>query len=242
MHAVIMAGGKGVRLRPFTTALPKPLVPIGDEHVILDIVLEQLAARGFTSVTIAINHLGHLIEAYVGSGQRWGLVIDYAYETTPLSTVGPLFTITDRLPETFLVMNGDIITSLPFDELLTEHTAADRPLTVATSKRESVIEFGVLDIDNDAISGFTKKPALSYHVSMGVYAMTRATVADYPPGLSYGFDQLILDLLAKGTPPTSYAFDGLWMDIGRPRDYDDVNERFAEIRPELFPQPWRLAV
>lgn len=242
MHAVIMAGGKGVRLRPFTTALPKPLVPIGDEHVILDIVLEQLASRGFTSVTIAINHLGHLIEAYVGSGQRWGLAVDYAYETSPLSTVGPLFTIKERLPETFLVMNGDIITSLPFDELLREHTRHGRPLTVATSKRESRIEFGVLEILDDAIHGFTEKPALSYHVSMGVYAMSRSTVEKYPAGLSYGFDQLILDLLERKTPPTSYAFDGLWMDIGRPADYDDVNERFAELRPQLFPPPCRVAV
>src|SRR5829696_10456244 len=114
MHAVILAGGKGVRLRPYTTSLPKPLVPIGDSHAILEILLHQLAAYGFTSATLAINHLGELIRAFVGNGSRWGMEIDYAEETMPLSTVGPLFGMRHRLPEHFLVTNGDVLTELDF--------------------------------------------------------------------------------------------------------------------------------
>src|SRR5436309_455856 len=110
MHAVILAGGKGVRLRPYTTTLPKPLVPIGDQYAILEIVLHQLARQRFRTVTLAIGHLGHLIRAYVGDGSRWGLHVDYAVEESPLGTIGPLLTMWDRLPDDFLVMNGDVLT------------------------------------------------------------------------------------------------------------------------------------
>ena len=118
MHAVILAGGKGVRLRPYTTALPKPLVPIGDQHAILEIVLRQLATAGFTSATIAIGHLGHIIRAYVGNGSQWGLRVGYSTEESPLGTMGPLLTMLDRLPENFLVMNGDILTDLDYGDVV----------------------------------------------------------------------------------------------------------------------------
>lgn len=121
MHVVIMAGGKGVRLRPYTSTLPKPLVPIGDSYAILEIVLHQLAAHGFTHVTLAINHLGSLIRAFVGDGARFGLRVDYLEEHVPLSTIGPLFGMRDRLPEHFLVMNGDILTDLNYADLLHTH-------------------------------------------------------------------------------------------------------------------------
>ena len=112
MHAVILAGGRGVRLRPYTTRLPKPLVPIGDEFSILDIVLQQLAQQGFDRATLAIGYLGNLIRAYVGDGRRWGIEVDYATEDAPLGTIGPVLQILDRLPDEFLVMNGDVLTDL----------------------------------------------------------------------------------------------------------------------------------
>jgi NDP-mannose synthase len=236
MHAVILAGGKGVRLRPYTTALPKPLVPIGDSHAILEIVLHQLAAYGFTSVTLAINHLGRLIRAFVGDGSGWGLEVDYAEETMPLSTVGPLFGLRQRLPDHFLVMNGDILTSLDFHDLLSSHALSGAPLTVATSQRTAKIDFGVLDVSDYQVVGFTEKPSLTYQVSMGVYGMSRSTLDPYPEGLSFGFDQLVLDLLAQGRRPASYDFDGYWLDIGRPDDYDEANRVFASLRPMLLPE------
>ena len=241
MHAVILAGGKGVRLRPYTTALPKPLVPIGDSHTILDIVLMQLAGCGFTSVTLAINHLGRLIRAFAGDGARWNLAIDYIEETVPLSTVGPLFSLRNRLPEHFLVMNGDVLTSLDYRRLLDTHAASGADLTVATALRSTRIEFGVLDVVDSKIVGFTEKPSWTYRVSMGVYGMSRDTIAPYPEGLAFGFDELVLDLLEQGRQPATHDFDGFWLDIGRPEDYDEANRSFATLRPLLLPERVREA-
>lgn len=240
MHAVIMAGGKGVRLRPYTTTLPKPLVPIGDTHAIVEIVLQQLASYGFTSATLAINHLGRLIRAFVGDGSHWGMNIDYVEESVPLSTVGPLFGLRDRLPEHFLVMNGDILTDLDYGHLLRTHVRNQAPITVGTARRTAKIDFGVLDVSDESIVGFQEKPNLDYRVSMGVYGMSRTTIEPYPEGLALGFDQLVLDLLERRDYPASYDFDGYWLDIGRPDDYDEANRSFASLLPMLLPGPDRL--
>jgi NDP-mannose synthase len=235
MHAVILAGGKGVRLRPYTTALPKPLVPIGDRYAILEIVLQQLAASGFTSVTLAINHLGSLIRAFVGDGSRWGLDVAYVEESTPLSTVGPLFGLKDRLPEQFLVMNGDVLTDLSYSDLMHTHALIGAPLTVATAVRTVHIDFGVLTVESQRLRGFIEKPTYNYPVSMGVYGMSRATLEPYPVGMPFGFDQLIIDLLKRGSYPACYPFDGFWLDIGRPEDYDEANRDFGRLEPLLLP-------
>ena len=236
MQAVILAGGKGVRLRPYTTTLPKPLMPIGDTHTILEIVLDQLAGCGFTSVVLAINHLGPLIRAFVGNGARWGLTVDYIEEDRPLSTVGPLFGLKETLPEEFLVMNGDVLTDLDYADLLHQHTLSGTGLTVAIAERTHRVEFGVLDVEASRVVGFREKPDLRYQVSMGVYGMSRRTLAPYPPGRPFGFDQLVLDLLARGENPATYPFAGFWLDIGRPEDYDEANRSFEENRPRLLHQ------
>ena len=234
MHAVILAGGKGVRLRPYTTALPKPLVPIGDQHAILEIVMRQLAADGFESCTLAIGHLGHIIRAYVGDGSQWGLDVTYTTEDSPLGTMGPLLTMLDRLPEHFLVMNGDVLTDLPYGDVLKQHTDAGAPLTIATYARKVNIDFGVLTTEHGRVTEFREKPSMDYHVSMGVYGLSRTTLARYTPGRPLGFDDLVLDLLAAGTPPQAYEFDGYWLDIGRPDDYDRANADFHEHRDLLL--------
>ncbi|HWC81138.1 MAG TPA: sugar phosphate nucleotidyltransferase [Pseudonocardiaceae bacterium] len=234
MHAIILAGGKGIRLRPYTTRLPKPLVPIGDEFSILDIVLTQLAQRGFDSVTLAIGYLGDLIRAYVGDGTRWGLRMDYATEEVPLGTIGPVLQILDRLPERFLVMNGDVLTDLDYADLLAQHESTAAPLTVATYQRQVKIDFGVLGTEDGQVVEFTEKPTLSYRVSMGVYGVSRDTLAGYAAGMPLGFDELVLDLLAKQQPPSEYGFDGYWLDIGRPDDYDRANAEFDSIRGTLL--------
>ncbi|MFE9401496.1 sugar phosphate nucleotidyltransferase [Streptomyces sp. NPDC006530] len=234
MHAVIMAGGKGVRLRPYTTALPKPLVPIGDQHAILEIVLRQLAAAGFTGCTIAIGHLGHIIRAYVGDGERWGLKVDYSTEESPLGTIGPLLTMRERLPESFLVMNGDILTDLDYADVLTRHRTSGAPLTIATYARKVQIDFGVLTTADSEVVDFTEKPSMDYRVSMGVYGLSLDTLAGYTAGLPLGFDELVLDLLKAQTPPHAYAFEGYWLDIGRPDDYDRANAEFTTHRSLLL--------
>jgi NDP-sugar pyrophosphorylase family protein len=235
MHAAILAGGRGVRLKPYTTALPKPLVPIGEEYAILDIILQQLAAQGFRRVTLAIGHLGSLIRAFVGDGSRWGLDVDYSEEERPLSTIGPLLNFLDDLPDHFLVMNGDVLTDLNYRDLLEGHAASGAPLTVATYEREVKIDFGTLETMGDRVVKFSEKPTLAYGVSMGVYAMSRETLERYPRNVPFGFDDLVLDLLSRREPPRAHHFRGYWLDIGRPDDYDEANRRFDELRHLLLP-------
>ncbi|MGH3974293.1 MAG: sugar phosphate nucleotidyltransferase, partial [Pseudonocardiaceae bacterium] len=219
---------------PYTTRLPKPLVPIGDEFSILDIVLCQLGQQGFSGATLAIGYLGNLIRAYVGDGSRWGLKINYAYEDVPLGTMGPVVQILDRLPEDFLVMNGDVLTDLDYAALLTQHVSSGAPLTVATYLRQVRIDFGVLTATEGKIVQFTEKPTIDYRVSMGVYGLSRRTLKRYAPGHPLGFDDLVLDLLARDDPPKEHPFDGYWLDIGRPDDYDRANLEFGQVRDTLL--------
>lgn len=235
MHAVILAGGRGVRLRPYTTSLPKPLVPLGDEYAIIEVVLRQLSAHGFDSVTIAIGHLGQLIRAYCGDGSQWGLSIRYWTEDAPLGTMGPIVAHLDDLPDHFVVMNGDVLTDLDYAALLEGHAASAAPLTVATYDRTVLIDFGVLDIDDDRIAAFREKPTEQFSVSMGVYAVSRETLRGYATGVALGFDELVLDLLETDTPPRVSPFDGYWLDIGRPDDYDTANDEWPSLRRKLLP-------
>ncbi|ULH15856.1 NTP transferase domain-containing protein [Deinococcus sp. KNUC1210] len=236
MHAVILAGGKGTRLRPYTTCVPKPLVPIGDRFSILEIVLHQLSHHGFRSVTLAIGHMGPLIRAFVGDGSRWGLSVNYLEETTPLGTIGPLLGELNSLPQHFLVMNGDVLTDLNYADLLHTHIASHAPVTVATYSREVRSEFGVLDIQDGEIMSFREKPVFDFSVSMGIYGFSQDTLRPYPAGQPFGFDNLILDLLSRNLHPASYAFSGYWLDIGRPEDYDRANAEFGTLQPILMPQ------
>jgi NDP-sugar pyrophosphorylase family protein len=233
-QAVIVAGGQGVRLRPYTTLIPKPLVPIGDKYSILEIVLLQLAEQGFEKVTLAIGHLGNLIRAFVGDGSQWGIEVSYLQETSPLGTIGPALMVLDDCPENFLVMNGDILTDIDYGDLLETHIESKAPLTIATNERETRIEFGVLDLVNNAVTSFREKPTMTYAVSMGVYAVSRSSLLRYPAGLPLGFDDLIIDLLERGENPASYPFSGYWLDIGRPDDYDRANLEFESVKSTLL--------
>src|SRR4051812_46705056 len=147
-RAVILAGGRGTRLRPYTVVLPKPLMPIGD-FPILEVIVRQLAAQGFDRITMAVNHQANLIQAFFGDGNKWGLTVDYSMESQPLSTIGPLALI-DDLPETFLLMNGDVLTDLRFGGLLDLHERSAVPFTIAASKRTHTIDYGVLEVDGQS--------------------------------------------------------------------------------------------
>jgi mannose-1-phosphate guanylyltransferase len=209
-------------------------VPLGDECSILEVVLRQLSRAGFKTVDLAIGHLGQLIRAYVGDGSQWGLDVRYWEEDNPLGTVGPIVQHRDELPDDFLVMNGDILTDLPFGDLLEYHRAGSRDVTVAAYSRQVDIDFGVLELDGRRISGFREKPQLEYTVSMGVYALSRRVLDRYTPGLPYGFDDLLLDELDTDHGPAAFPFDGFWLDIGRPEDYDQANREFPLRRPTLI--------
>ena len=234
MRAVILAGGKGTRLRPFTATLPKPLVPIGDRAV-LEIVLQQLSNCGVTHVTMAVSHLAHLLQAYFGNGEKWNLKIDYSLEDQPLSTIAPLKLIPD-LPENFFVMNGDVLTDLNLVELYENHRRNDADITVATFRRDDKIDFGVLDTDPDnKIVGFREKPVYQFNVSMGVYVLNRRILDIVPNDAPFGFDNLMYACIEQNRKAICYPHDGFWLDIGRPDDYAQAQENIDELLKLILP-------
>ncbi len=229
MKAVVLAGGKGTRLRPYTAVLPKPLVPVGDTPI-LEIILSQLSRAGMTDVTITVGHLASLIETFFGDGSRFGLRIEYFREETPLNTVGSLPLI-DELTEPFLVMNGDVLTDINLDKLVAFHREKRCIATIATAPREQKADFGVVRWDGDTrIVEFLEKPMSRYHVSMGVYVFSHAVLEYIPSGKPFGFDELMRVMLEAGERVFSYPHDGYWLDLGRPDDYERAIEDFARMR------------
>lgn len=228
-RAVILAGGQGTRLRPYTIVLPKPLMPIG-EYPILEVIVRQLIAAGFSHITMAVNHQAEIIKAFFQDGAKWGVRIDYSLEDQPLGTMGALKLISD-LPENFLVMNGDILTDLDFAAFHDAHVQKGDIFTISAKNREHRIDYGVLDTDDRGmLCGFREKPVATYRVSMGVYMLSNRALAHFPPAGAYGFDNLMLDLLAAKDPAHVRTFDGYWLDIGRPDDYALAIEEFESMR------------
>lgn len=229
MQAVLLAGGKGTRLKPYTTLLPKPLVPVG-EHSIMSIVISQLRNAGVRKVTLAIGHLADLIMAFYGTGERFGVDIEYSVEQTPLGTVGPIRLIKD-LPEHFIVMNGDILADLDYGALFRDHVASGCQLSIAAYQRSVAIDFGVLKIDpsTNRLTGFREKPVYDFSVSAGVYIFSRSLLRRVPPGKVFGFDSLVLSMLADHEPVNIYPHRGYWLDLGRPDDYDQANRDIVSV-------------
>lgn len=234
MQAIVLAGGKGRRLLPYTTVLPKPLMPIGD-YPILEVILRQLRHAGFRKVTISTGYLHELIHAYIDSNKTLGLEISYVHEDTPLGTIGPL-RLMKELDDTFLVMNGDILTDIDYKALVDWHTKKKAIATVATYQRDTNIDFGVLDKDGDGrIVAFREKPTYHFNVSMGVYVFSKEILGYVPEGEPFGFDQLMYALTAKKAPVFSYPHTGYWLDIGRPDDYARSIEEFEQYRDKFLP-------
>ena len=232
-RAVVLAGGKGTRLAPFTAILPKPLMPLG-ETPILEVVLRQLARDGITRVTLAVGHMAELIEAYFGDGGRFGVTLDYSREDEPLGTAGPL-ALVEGLYEPFLVMNGDVLCTLSYREFLDAHEASGAAATIATFVRGNRVDFGVVIADaDDHVTGYEEKPASEYLVSMGVYAFTPAVLGDISPGERLDFPDLVVRLLARGAFVRSAPFSGYWLDIGRHDDFAQAQTEFEERRAEFL--------
>lgn len=228
-RAVILAGGKGTRLKPYTVSLPKPLVPIGDKPI-LEIIIRQLSAQGFTHITLAVNHFADIVKAFFGYGSKWNVKIDYTLEDKPLSTMGPLKLITD-LPENFLLMNGDVLTDLNFNDFFNFHSEGGNLFTISSFEREEEINFGVLELnDKNRLSGFKEKPLLKYNVSMGVYAAHRKILEYIPSNIAWGFDNLMLSLIKENNLPVVKSHKGFWLDIGRPDDYEKACFSFNNFK------------
>lgn len=233
MQAVILAGGKGKRLAPYTTILPKPLMPI-DDMPILEIVLLQLKKHGFTKIVLAVGHLAGLIQAYCGDGSRWGLNITYSMENEPLGTAGPLSLI-DGLEENFLVMNGDLLTNIDYSDLMKLHLEKNALATVSMYNKDVPISLGVLKLDDSGnIIDYIEKPTLTYKVSMGIYILNRKILDHIETGKYLDFPVLIKQLIGENEKVVGYDFTGYWMDIGRHEDYSKVLEEFNSIRDELL--------
>jgi NDP-sugar pyrophosphorylase family protein len=231
-QAVILSGGKGKRLRPYTVVLPKPLMPVG-EYPILEVIIRQLALQGFEQITLAVNHQAELIKAFFGDGSKWNIPINYSLEDEPLGTMGPLKLI-HSLPEHVLVMNGDILTDLPFGNFFDSHVNNGAAFTICSHERVEKIDYGVLDTDNGKLTGFREKPVSTYEVSMGIYMVSRQATDKIPANVPYGFDQLMLQLLKEQLPVRVEKYAGLWLDIGRPDDYLEAIEKFDQLKEKIL--------
>ncbi len=234
IKTIILAGGKGTRLAPYTTVLPKPLMPVCDMPI-LEIVVRQLRHYGFRDITISVGHLAELLMAFFGDGSKWGVKIQYVVEDQPLGTIGPTRLIND-LTTPFMVMNGDLLTDIDYSKLYEYHTSGGQSATVATATREVQISLGVLDVDDQRrLVGFREKPKSSFQVSMGIYMFNPSIIRYVPPNVNYGFDKLMLDMLAAKDPVRSYPFGGLWLDIGRHEDYALATDEFEKHRDRFLP-------
>ncbi len=225
MQAIILAGGKGTRLRPYTTILPKPLMPINDMPI-LEVVIRQLKNNGFTKIVMAVGYLAELLEAYFRNGSRWGVEISYSREEKPLGTAGPL-TLVDDLDDTFLMMNGDILTDLNYSELMNFHKKNNSKITIATYNKEVKIDLGILKVnDTHEIYDYIEKPTLVHKVSMGIYAIDKSMIEMIPRDKPFDLPDLIKLSIKNKIKVLSYSFNNYWRDIGRKDDYELALEEY----------------
>ena len=232
-RAIILAGGKGTRLRPFTKVFPKPMMPIG-KYAILEIVIKQLRFYGFKHITITVNNQAKLIKAFFGNGSKFNTHIDYALEKKPLGTMGPLKTIKD-LPKNFLVLNGDVLTDLNFHKFYTHHIKNNNLFTISSYKRTELIDYGLLETNKkNSLIKFIEKPKKTYKMSMGVYMLKKDILKYIPKEKHFGFDNLMYKLLKIKKKVKVFKHNGYWLDIGRPSDYIAANEQFKKMRKKLL--------
>jgi NDP-sugar pyrophosphorylase family protein len=229
LTAVVLAGGKGSRLMPHTAEIPKPLVEVGGRPVV-EYLLTQLKKGGVRRVVMAVNHLADQIQARLGYGSQFGLDLSYSREPKALSTVGPLTLIPD-LPDDFIVANGDVLTDLDIGSVYRTHLDRSAELTVATYEGTEKIDYGVLEIDPESrVVAFAEKPNYSFIVSMGIYVFNRSVLELVPPDRPYGFDQLMLDMLKLQREVYAYPYDGYWLDVGRPVDYERAQADVEQLQ------------
>jgi NDP-sugar pyrophosphorylase family protein len=233
MQAVVLAGGKGTRLAPYTNILPKPLMPIGNMPI-LEVLLRQMKAAGFDEVTLTVGHLAELLEAFFRDGSRFGICIRYSIEDSPLGTAGPL-ALVGGLEDTFLVCNGDVLTMLDIREVLKFHQEQGGIATIAMHRRQVKVNLGVIQMGvGNEIIGYVEKPSMDYMVSMGIYMFEPRILKYIEPNHYLDFPDLILRVLAAKEKVYGYQFDGYWQDLGNPEDYQQAQQDFAEMQPQFL--------
>lgn len=233
MQAIILAGGKGTRLKPFTNIIPKPLIPIGD-MAILEVVLRQLRHHGVDRVTLAVNHMASLVQAFFGNGKSLGLDISYSLEDKILGTAGPV-KLVEVVDNDFLVMNCDILTTINFKDFFAYHCSNKAAATIATFRKEVKIDLGVLDISGAEFRDYTEKPTYHFTVSMGIYVFNRRVIQLIPEDQKFDIPDLILALKAAGEKVLCYSGDYAWLDIGRGDDYETAMKLFEAKRGDYLP-------
>jgi NDP-sugar pyrophosphorylase family protein len=236
MKAVILAGGKGTRLAPYTKILPKPLMPIGDMPI-LEVLLRQLMNAGVKDVVITVGHLAALLRTYFMDGREFGLNISYSYEDKPLGTAGPL-ALVPGLTETFFVMNGDVLTTMKFQDLLHFHKSQGAIATIAAHQRTVKIDLGVLQhADGDyRVTNYIEKPSYDYLVSMGIYVFEPEVLEFVPKNEYLDFPNLVLNLIAAGKKVCYLPHDGYWKDLGRADDYEQATQEFEALKNDFLPE------
>jgi len=233
MKAVILAGGKGARLAPYTKILPKPLMPIGDMPI-LEILLRQLKRHGVDEVILTVGHLAQLLEVFFQDGERLGMKIHYSYEDQPLGTAGPL-SLVSGLDDTFLVANGDVLTTLDFAALVADHQQSGAIATIAMHQRQVKVDLGVIQCNgSNEITGYLEKPTYDFHVSMGIYVFEPRVLAYIPFNQYLDFPDLVLRLIAASERVRGYPYDGYWQDLGRPDDYEQAVDDFPTLKAHIL--------
>ena len=234
MRAIILAGGKGTRLAPYTTILPKPLMPIGDMPI-LEIVIRQLQRKGFDNITLATGYLAELLIAYCGDGHKFKVKIDYSHEEQPLGTAGPI-ALVPKLNDTFLVMNGDLLTTIDYRAMLKHHRDRNALATVACYRRDVKIDLGVIEADADNwVADYIEKPTYHYLVSMGIYLFEPEILKYIPKNERLDLPELVIKLIRDGKKVNVFNFDGYWLDIGRQDDYERALDEFSMHREDFLP-------
>lgn len=224
--AVVLAGGRGTRLAPYTSVLPKPLMPIGDQSI-LELVIEQLESSGIVDITLCVGYLAHLIEAVLDGASWRKAEVSYVHEQQALGTAAPL-KLVDGLDSTFIAMNGDVLTTLNFGNLLRYHNRERNILTIATRQRSVKIDYGVLHLDErKRVCAYEEKPELRSTVSMGIYVLEPEALEYIPDEGYFDFPDLVHALLQAGQRVGTYSHDGLWFDIGRREDYEQAVDQWV---------------
>lgn len=234
IRVVVLAGGKGTRLKPYSTVFPKPLMPIG-EMPILEVVLRQLQYYGFRKITLSVNHLAELIQVFFGDGKKFGLEISYCREDKPLGTAGSISLVQD-LTEHFLVMNGDLLTTIDYSQMMRSHISSSAAATIGVFPRQVRIDFGVLELsENGQLQNYREKPQLEYLVSMGVNAFHRSVLDFIPKNQYLDIPTLMMNLKKAGKTVGTFRSDCQWLDIGRPDDYERAVQQFEQSKEKYLP-------
>ena len=227
MIAVIQAGGKGTRLQPYSFIMPKPLMPVGDSAV-LEILLKWLRRWGIKKTFVTTGYLGYLIRSVCGNGNGWDMDISISQEPEPLGTVGGLQLVKDHLTETFLTVNGDLLTDLNLRDFISFHKKHRGLLTVGVTQKRIKVDLGVMETEEGVVTDFREKPVMKFKASMGIYCMEPEILKLIPSGVPFGFDDLVHEMMHQKLPINTYEHEGLWLDIGREEDFKHAQDFFMK--------------